>query len=561
MEKINIIKNKKQRSSITLLIQLLTLVKPLIFYMFLAVSAGILGFMVSIFIPVLGTYALLKIVGFDFPVSQTLLITLCIVFAFSRGFLRYAEQLCNHFIAFKVLALLRDKIFAALRKLAPAKLETKEKGTLISMITSDVEIMEVFYAHTISPIVIGMSVSVLMSIFIAIFHWQLGLIALSTYVFVGILIPSIISRIGKNAGVKQRKNYSDLHDYLFDTLRGMREVFQFGIQNERLENISNLSDELRKDQRTLKKYTLITNFFNGFALVFFPALMIIIGGNLYQSGTISFPQMLIPVIALLSSYGPVLALSNVANSLLLTFASGNRIMDLIEENPVVKDVTGSKNITFSGLECENVSFSYSEEEILKDLNLKIEKNKILAITGKSGAGKSTLLKLMMRFWETKAGKIMVSNEDINTINTQSLRQNQSYLTQDPIMFNETIAENIRIGKIDATQKDIEAAAKKASIHDFIISLDKGYETVSGELGDRLSSGEKQRINLARLFLHDAPLILLDEPTSNVDSLNEGIILKSLKESSANKTVVLVSHRESTKGIADLQINIEADRFS
>lgn len=553
--------NPKSRTKLSLLSELLSLVKPLKFYMFLAISAGVLGFLVSIFIPVLGAFATLKILGFEVQFSIPILITLCIVFAISRGFLRYGEQWCNHFIAFKVLALMRDKIFLALRKLAPAKLETKEKGALISMITSDVELMEVFYAHTISPILIATVVSFIITFYIGSFHWILGLVAFCAYVFVGVLIPIYISKFGKSAGEKQRKSYALLQDYLFDTLRGMKEVFQFGVDKERLLNISRLSDNLSKDQRKLKNYNFITSLLNGFALIFFPVLMTFVGGELYLSHQISFPQMLIPIIALLASFGPALALSNVANTLLLVFASGKRIVDLLDEEPLVKDIAGQNNVGFEGLECKDIDFSYQEEEVIKNLSLKIEKNKILSITGKSGAGKSTLLKLMMRFWETNKGNILMSDVDINQINTQCLRKNQSYLTQFPVMFNESIADNIRIGKIDATSEEIENSAKKASIHDFILSLDNGYDTIVGELGDKLSSGEKQRINLARLFIHDAPFILLDEPTSNVDSLNEGIILKSLKDSSDNKTIVLVSHRESTKGVADYNLNLETERYS
>lgn len=553
--------NTTKESRLSLLLELLKLVKPLTSYMCLAVSAGFIGFLLAIFIPIFGTYAMLDVLGLESPFSFTTLIVLCFVFAGLRGFFRYGEQLCNHYIAFTVLAIMRDKIFNALRRLAPAKLENRDKGSLISMVTADVEIMEVFYAHTISPMIIGALVSITMTVFIGSFHWILGIIALFAYVFVGVFLPFYISNVGRIAGEEQRENFAKLNDYMFDTLRGMREVFQFSGEKQRIDTISKMGQNLKQDQRNLKKYGLQTNLLNSFAMVFFPALMLILGGKLYQTGEIGFTSLIISVIALLSSFGPVLALSNVANTLLIVSASGKRIIDLIKEQPQVKEINDGIEMDFEGLECKNVKFSYQNEEILNDLSLKLEKNKILSINGKSGSGKSTLLKLMMRFWETNSGEIKMSDENINYINTSALRRNQSYFTQNPILLDDSIAENIRIGNYNADSEDIINAAKKASIHDFISQLENGYNTRVGELGDRLSAGEKQRINLARLFLHDAPLLLLDEPTSNIDSLNEGIILKSLKESSTDKTIILVTHRTSTKGIADERFDMSEVRKS
>ncbi|MBD3906336.1 ABC transporter ATP-binding protein [Chryseobacterium sp. C-2] len=529
--------------------------------MCLAVSAGVIGFLMAIFIPIFGTYAMADIFGFKVPLSFNVLIILCFTFAALRGFLRYGEQLCNHFIAFTVLAILRDKIFSALRRLAPAKLENRDKGSLISMVTADVEIMEVFYAHTVSPMIIGGIVSVVMVLFIGSFHWIFGLIALSTYLFVGVFLPLYISKVGRKSGIMQRESFSKLNDYMYETLKGISEIFQFGVEKQRVDTISKIGSDLKKNQRKLKKYGFQTSLINGFAMVFFPALILIFGGKLYQTDQIDFPSMIIPVIALLSSFGPVLALSNVANTLLLVSASGKRIIDLINEQPEVNEITNGSDIIFNKLECDNISFSYQKENILNGLSLNLEQNKILSINGKSGSGKSTLLKLMMRFWETDSGTIKISNENINHINTSSLRINQSYLTQNPILLDDTIAENIRIGNYNADLEDIKNAAKKASVDEFINKLENGYDTRVGELGDRLSAGEKQRISLARLFLHDAPLLLLDEPTSNIDSLNEGIILKSLKDASADKTIILVTHRTSTKGIAEEYLNMSEIRKS
>lgn len=553
--------NKRKDNMLNLFLELLKLVKPLTGYMCLAVSAGVIGFLMAIFIPIFGTYAMADILGFKVPLSFNVLIILCFTFAALRGFLRYGEQLCNHFIAFTVLAILRDKIFFALRRLAPAKLENRDKGSLISMVTADVEIMEVFYAHTVSPMIIGGIVSVVMVLFIGSFHWIFGIIAVLTYLFVGVFLPLYISKVGRKSGIMQRESFSKLNDYMYETLKGISEIFQFGVEKQRVDIITKIGSDLKNNQRKLKKYGFQTSLLNGFAMVFFPALILIFGGKLYQTGQIDFPSIIIPVIALLSSFGPVLALSNVANTLLLVSASGKRIIDLINEQPEVNEITNGSDIIFNKLECDNISFSYQKENILNGLSLNLEQNKILSINGKSGSGKSTLLKLMMRFWETDSGAIKISGENINHINTSSLRINQSYLTQNPILLDDTIAENIRIGNHNADMEDIKNAAKKASVDEFISKLENGYDTRVGELGDRLSTGEKQRISLARLFLHDAPLLLLDEPTSNIDSLNEGIILKSLKDASADKTIILVTHRTSTKGIAEEYLNMSEIRKS
>ena len=289
--------------------------------------------------------------------------------------------------------------------------------------------------------------------------------------------------------------------------------------------------------------------------------MLFVSIYLNSKDIINFEGVLISTISMMSSFGPVTALSNLANNLFHTLASGNRVLDILEEEPVVKEIINKKDVSFEGLNCENVNFSYDKEQILKDVSLDIPKNKIVGIQGKSGSGKSTLLKLLMRFWDVNGGEIKISNENIKNINTSSLRDMESYVTQSTYLFNDTIKNNIKIAKENATMEEIIEASKKASLHEFIEKLPKGYETNVGELGDSLSGGEKQRIGIARAFLHNGPLILLDEPTSNLDSLNEGIILKSLKEECKDKTVVLVSHRKSTMNITDILYKMKEGRFS
>lgn len=283
--------------------------------------------------------------------------------------------------------------------------------------------------------------------------------------------------------------------------------------------------------------------------------------HLYQAGNVTFDAMLLATIAMMGSFGPVTALSSLSNNLNQTLASGERVLSLLEEEPMVEESEGEADISFEGASVEDVTFAYDEEVILKDCNINMKQGKVIGICGKSGCGKSTLLKLLMRFWDVNKGNIKISEENVKEIPTKTLRNTQSYVTQETELFHDSIANNIAIGKQGAAREEIIKAAQKASIYDMIMSLPNGYDTEVGELGDTLSGGEKQRIGIARAFLHDSPMLLLDEPTSNLDSLNEGIILKSLKEESKGRTAVLVSHRESTMGIADDVYHMDAGRVS
>ena len=283
--------------------------------------------------------------------------------------------------------------------------------------------------------------------------------------------------------------------------------------------------------------------------------------HLYQAGNVTFDAMLLATIAMMGSFGPVTALSSLSNNLNQTLASGERVLSLLEEEPMVEESEGEADISFEGASVEDVTFAYDEEVILKDCNINMKQGKVIGICGKSGCGKSTLLKLLMRFWDVNKGNIKISEENVKEIPTKTLRNTQSYVTQETELFHDSIANNIAIGKQGAAREEIIKAAQKASIYDMIMSLPNGYDTEVGELGDTLSGGEKQRIGIARAFLHDSQMLLLDEPTSNLDSLNEGIILKSLKEESKGRTVVLVSHRESTMGIADDVYHMDAGRVS
>lgn len=548
----------KRRSSIKIMGKMIGLVKPLAHIMTAAVLLGILGYLCAIFLTITaGKGLLLAMKGVKI---KNYLIAL-VILAVMRGILHYAEQYCNHFIAFKLLAIIRHKVFAALRKLCPAKLEGKEKGNLISIITTDIELLEVFYAHTISPIMIAILTSLIMIIFIGNFHVYAGIFALCAYLLVGCVIPLWNGKNGGQKGMEFRSGFGSLNSFVLESLRGIDETIQYGQGEKRKEQMSQKSIELgilQKDlnrmeamQRAITNLVILTCSFGMFFLMF----------HLYQKGNVTFDQMILATIAMMGSFGPVTALSSLSNNLNQTLASGERVLSLLEETPMVEELEGEQSFDFEEASVCNVTFSYDKEVILKDCNINMEQGKVIGIYGKSGCGKSTLLKLLMRFWDVDQGKVMISDQNIKEIPTKTLRNTQSYVTQETELFHDSIANNIAIGKPGVSREEIIQAAKKASIHEMITSLLNGYDTEVGELGDTLSGGEKQRIGIARAFLHDTPMLLLDEPTSNLDSLNEGIILKSLEQESTGKTIVLVSHRESTMGIADKVINMEAGRVS
>ena len=545
-----------QRSGFNIMTRLVGLVKPLTGYMILAVAMGVIGHLCASFITVFGGYAILNSLHPEWSLDIRVLFTSVLIFALVRGFLRYAEQVCNHFIAFKLLALIRDKVFGALRRLCPAKLEGKEKGNLIAIITSDIELLEVFYAHTISPVCIAFLFSTLMIIFISSYHVALGMLAMLAYAVVGIMIPLLTSRLSGDDGTRFRTKSGMLSSFVLDSLRGLSEIIQYGQGEKRLEEMNHQTEQLSGEEKRMKRMagqnTAVTNT----VILFFDLAMLFLSAKL-----VGFDGCLIVTLALMSSFGPVVALASLGATLQNTFAAGNRVLDILDESPVVEEITGKEEMVFHGAAAENLTFAYGEETILDHFSVTIPENKIIGINGRSGSGKSTLLKLFMRFWQVQHGAVEISGKNINEINTSNLRDMESFVTQETHLFHDSIKNNLRIAKLNATEDEMIAACKKASIHEFIMSLDHGYDTQVGELGDTLSGGERQRLGLARAFLHDAPLMLLDEPTSNLDSLNEAVILKSLYEACSDKTVVLVSHRKSTMGIADLVHSVEHGRIS
>ena len=551
----------KKRSGFTVMARLIGLVRPLAGYMVLAIGMGLIGHLCASFITIFGGWAMLDLLGFETPVPLKAVFVCVLAFALVRGVFRYAEQTCNHFIAFKLLALLRDRVFRALRRLCPAKLEGRDKGDLISVITSDIELLEVFYAHTISPAVIAALFTVILCVFIGRFHWALGLLALAAYVTVGVVIPLVTSRLSGDAGLRLRTEAGALAGFVLDSLRGLSETIQFGRGRARLDEMNARTDALAGDEARMKRVagrnTAVTNT----VILLFDLAMLLTSAALCRAGKVGFDGVLIPTVALFSSFGPAIALAALGSTLQNTFAAGNRVLDILDETPAVAEVTGEAEIGFDGAAAENVTFSYGGETILDNVSVDIPAHAVVGIVGRSGSGKSTLLKLLMRFWDVREGHVRISGTDIARVNTANLRALEGFVTQETHLFQGTIRDNLRIARPDATDEEIAAACRKASVHAFIAALPQGYDTQVGELGDTLSGGERQRLGLARAFLHDAPFLLLDEPTSNLDSLNEAIILRSLYAERAGRTVVLVSHRASTMRIADTVYSVEHGRMS
>ena len=567
-----------RRSGIRIMGQLIGLVKPLLPMMILAIVLGTVGYLCAIFLTILAGYGMMHILlepvmealglslgssgaGMLFRMeTQTLFIAL-VVMAVMRGILHYGEQYCNHFIAFKLLAIIRHKVFAALRKLCPAKLEGRDKGNLISVITSDIELLEVFYAHTISPIAIAVLTSLVMILFLRQILPAAAILALTGYLAVGAVIPLLFGSRGADRGMEFRNEFGDLNSFILDSLRGLDETIQYRQGEKRRKEMAERSDRLGEVQRGLNRLEASQRSVTNLMILLFSFAMLFLMIALRQAGSVDLTGMLVGTIAMMGSFGPVTALASLSNNLNQTLASGERVLSILEEEPKVEEVEGKASVSFTDAEADGVDFAYEEEQILKDYSIRIPKGKVVGIHGASGSGKSTLLKLLMRFWDVQGGQVMISGRDVRGINTSDLREMESYVTQETVLFHDSIANNIAVGKTGASREEIMVAAKKASIHDFIMTLPKGYDTEVGELGDTLSGGEKQRIGIARAFLHDATFILLDEPTSNLDSLNEGIILKSLKEGKGDKTVLLVSHRKSTMNLADVVYEMDNGRIS
>ena len=541
----------QSRSNARVIWRMLGLVRPLSGFMVISVLCGVAGFCCATFLPVLAVWEACSIVlRQEPPLSLGVCLGTLALMALLRGILRYAEQICNHYIAFKLLAHIRSEVFASLRRLAPARLSGVDRGSLISTLTSDIELLEVFFAHTISPVCIAALMLVVMVAFTGSFAWQLGLVMLVAQLVVGAVVPIMVFRVSGNGGRVVRDRAAGLSTFVLDGLRGLTEVLQFDVGASRLRTLDERSRRLAGAQRTVSAVGSTGSAVADAAIAAFSLAELLVGVNLHMAGVVDASAVAISAAAMLGSFGPAVALASLGSTLQGTLAAAHRVIDVLEEEPVVEEVSEGDTISFGGAAAKNASFSYGRKRILDNVTVEIPKGSIVGIAGKSGSGKSTLCRLMMRFWDVDRGQISISDQRIDTIRTDNLRDMEALVEQDTYLFHQSIRDNLLIAKPHAIQSELDAACRAASVYDFIMGLPEGYDAEVGELGDTLSGGERQRLGLARAFLHDAPLLILDEPTSNLDSLNEGIILRSLDRQRRKRTVLLVSHRASTMAVAD-----------
>ena len=553
---------QKRRSNISIMCRMVKLVKPLVPVMVAAVALGVVGFLCAIFLTVGAALAIMGIAGFEPALGLGAGIAMVVACGLLRGPLHYGEQMCNHYLAFRILALVRDRVFGKLRTLAPAKLEGRSKGDLVSLVTSDVELLEVFYAHTLSPVLIAVLVCAVMIAFIGSICWQLAIAAFAAYVLVGVVAPWAASRAPGDSGRELRDALGAMNSFVLDSLRGLRETLQFGQAHVRAEQLDARMDALSKVEDRLKGRAARSMAATNGLVLGLDVAMVVLAATLCAQGAIDAGQAFACVAALMSSFGPVIAVANLGSGLQQTLASGARVLDLLDEQPQTEDVVDGCDLgAFSGAAVEHVDFSYGASPVLKDVSLEVAPGSIVHLAGRSGSGKSTLCKLFMRFWDPSDGSIRISGQDIRDVNTGTLRNIEGYMTQETHLFSGTVGDNIALAKPDATPDELAEACRKAALTGLIERLPQGLDTPVGELGDTLSGGERQRIGLARMFLHDAPFVLLDEPTSNLDSLNEAAVLRALLEARQGKTVVLVSHRASTSSICDASYTVERGRLS
>ncbi len=540
----------KKKSFFSLLKGMLSLVKGKRYLIFFAVIIGTLGFLSAMGITFFGGLAILNLIGIETIISFPWLIALIIICGFCRGFLRYAEQYLNHYMAFILLALVRNNIFSSLRKQGSKVLDDRNKGELLSILQSDTESLEVFYAHTITPFFIAILTELVVLILLGVLiHYSFSLLALGMYLLIGLLTPILFYLSNRKLGVEYRKKLAENENISLNACYGIKETLFFQKEKEQEQQLESSTRELNKINKKLNDKALFSQSVVNFLIILGDLLIILLGAYLFKNGIISSYYVILGYMCLATSFGPVVALANLPANLTMSFASAKRILPLIDEKPKIKD--GNKDFSFSSLTVKNVSFSYVDsKEILKNVSFSIRKGEIIGIEGKSGGGKSTLFKLLMHFEEANSGEVLYNDKDVSSYSREALAKNITLFSQSTYLFKNTIRYNLCIAKDNATDEELYESLKKAGLDEKIKSLKDGLDTQINDLADNLSSGEKQRLGLARVFLADTPLILLDEATSNVDAYNEAYILSQLKKEKANKAILLISHRSSSLAICD-----------
>ena len=566
-----------EMSTFQVIKRLLGEAKPLAGLMVAASTAGTIGHLAATFLPMFGIIAGFALAGNPvWGMSAAGAITAMIVCAVLRGLTRYVEQYLNHNVAFHLLALFRSKAFAALRRLAPAKLAGKGKGDLIAMLTTDVELLEIFFAHTISPVAIAVTTTIVYAIVAATLSPWMALALIVSHLIIGIIVPRFFATGVRNLGPAIRGAAGELDNVMLDDMRGLDEIIRFGRGEDRAQAIE---DRTRALWRNHAKLSRVNGRFAGVGGLLVALLTSAAAGiaiNLAGVNLYDIPALVAAFVLLASSFGPTLALAALPANLTQTFASARRLFGLMDEAPAVVE-TGTANSDYEGMRLDRVTFAYPGEEseaILADYSLDVPQHGILGIQGPSGRGKSTMLKLLMRYWDPQRGQVTLSGTPLPQIDVHARRRIQAMMSQETHLFDGMIRDNLLIALPEAEIRNggaagvldarLREALAKASVLDLIDSLPDGLDTQVGELGDRLSEGERQRIGLARVFLRNADLVLFEEPTSRLDALNEAIILRSIHELSKSEqnadkgqdvAVVLVSHRESAMRVADAVLNL------
>lgn len=539
----------KIKQYINLIKKLLRLVKNLKIQMICAVFFGAMGHIFATLIPGLGGYSLAKLI-LDKDINLKTIVGIIFILAILRAVFKYIEQLFNHYVAFKTLAIIRDKVFKKLRELGPAKMEEKNKGKLISIITADIELLEVFYAHTISPICIAIIHTLVFLIILYSFSPLYALVLLISHLILAIIVPIVTEKSARDIGAVQREDLSALNSKILEAFKGLKEIINFNYEKTLLKEINNLTRKLNKSTKILSKKSGENFALSSAIIIIANLIFVIVGANLYIKNKVDILGLIFPLTIFISSFGPTSALSNLANNLILTFACAKRVLGLLDEEAEVEENIMGKEIIYNNLELNKVDFSYDNTSLIENFNLKANLNQVIGLSGKSGCGKSTVIKLIMRFYDPNKGKIYLNNENLKTIKTSNLRENISYTSQETHLFKGTIRDNLKIAKEDATEEELIIATKKANIYEFIASLEKGFDTEIVKENKLLSTGQIQRLALARMFLRKSKLYILDEPTANIDALNEGIILKSLYKEKEDKTIIISSHRKSSLRICN-----------
>lgn len=532
------------------LLRLLRLVHGLEGWMIIAIIAGVLGFLCALGIPVFGIMAAAATLPGPVHLTFTAAIVCMILFAILRGVLRYGEQACNHYIAFRLLAQIRDKVFGKLRTLGPAKLDGHQKGDLISLITSDVELLEVFYAHTISPACIALLSAIIYCIFGFLLHPSIGFMLLASYICTGVLIPAFFGSKAQKTGIARREANAELSSIVLENVHGIDEITQYHMQDDRRRKMETRTEKLLEKEEEQRRQTIHVSNAALASITLFSLAMTLLCAHLASAGAIYQSQALCMIVFQMSSFGPFMALANLSTGLSQTLGAARRVLALLDEKPLTPDIENGTSTIGKEMRVESLDFAYDKAPVLKNLSLQFGPNEIVGIEGKSGCGKSTLLRMLMRFYDPDSGRVFLNDTDQKTLRTDSLRASQSVVLQDTVLFTDTIRQNILLAKPDASEEELMAACRKANLQSLLDTLPNGLDTMLAEAGSSLSSGERQRIGLARAFLHDADLLLLDEPTSNLDSLNEGAILRAIATQTDGKTVILISHRKGTLSFAD-----------